>query len=198
MMEHPGPPGLLSDPRAGFVRSEDGAGEQPDADQARLPGERLPAVVEHVDQRTFADVEADEVGEQARQPLERDRVGEPQIERKGPRVATQRRTSPHSPPAHPLQPLGPPRAPHYSMSPSRWAVAPCRGSNVPSTPSFPALEQDEESGRGVTHPLTHIRQITASASTPASQFDASANTANPGAEQLPLPDLNESYMHSTK
>src|SRR5260370_20937352 len=62
MMEHPGPPGLLSDPRAGFVRSEDGAGEQPDADQARLPGERLPAVVEHVDQRTFAAVEADEVG----------------------------------------------------------------------------------------------------------------------------------------
>src|SRR5260370_33865013 len=68
MMEHPGPPGLLSDPRAGFVRSEDGAGEQPDADQARLPGERLPAVVEHVAQPTFADVEADEVGEQARQP----------------------------------------------------------------------------------------------------------------------------------
>src|SRR5260370_24453623 len=91
MMEPPGPPGLLSDPRAGLGRSEDGGGEQPDADQARLAGERLPAVVEHVDQRTFADVEADEVGEQARQPLERDRVGEAQIERKGPQVATERR-----------------------------------------------------------------------------------------------------------
>src|SRR5258708_17053110 len=69
MMEHPGPPGLLSDPRAGFVRPLDGAGEQPDADQARLPGERVPAVVLHRDPRNFAAAGAPQVGQHARYAL---------------------------------------------------------------------------------------------------------------------------------
>ena len=78
MMEHPGPPVLLADPHAGLVRLKNGAGEQPGADQARLPGEGLSAVVEHVDEGAFADIKADEIGEQAGQPLERDRVGKAQ------------------------------------------------------------------------------------------------------------------------
>jgi hypothetical protein len=46
VMEHPEPPGLLADPRAGFVGFHDGAGEQAGADQAGLPGESSPAVIE--------------------------------------------------------------------------------------------------------------------------------------------------------
>jgi len=66
VMEHPGPPVLLADPHAGLVGGKDGAGEQAGADQARLPGEGCPAVVEHVDQRAFADIDAEEIGEQVR------------------------------------------------------------------------------------------------------------------------------------
>jgi hypothetical protein len=75
VMEHPGSPLLLADPHAGLVGRQDGAGEQAGADQARLPGEGLPAVVEHLDQRAFADIEAEEVGEQVLQTLKRDCLG---------------------------------------------------------------------------------------------------------------------------
>ncbi len=81
----------MPDPHAGLVRLQDGAGEQAGADQVRLPGEGLLAVVEHVDERAFADFEAEQIGEQTRKPLERDRLGEAQIDGKSPQVRPERR-----------------------------------------------------------------------------------------------------------
>jgi len=91
VMEHSGPPVLFTDAHAGLVGRKDGATQQAGADQARLLGEGLPAVVEHVHQRALADVEAEKVREQVRQALERDHLGEAQIKRKGPQVRTERR-----------------------------------------------------------------------------------------------------------
>jgi hypothetical protein len=92
VMEHPSPPGCLADARAGLVRLQDGAGQQLVADQAGLPRERKLAVVEHVDERAFADVEPQKIGEQTRKPLKRDRLGEAQIDGKSPQVRPERRT----------------------------------------------------------------------------------------------------------
>ena len=95
MMKHPGPPVLLADPDAGLVRLQHRAGEQAGADQAFLPGERRPAVVEHVDQRALADRKPEQIGHQPRQPLERDGVHEAQIDYESPQVRTKRRTRRH-------------------------------------------------------------------------------------------------------
>ena len=65
---------------------------RPGPDQAGLPGEGAPAVGQHGDQGAFADREAHEVGHQPRQPLERDRMHEPQIDGEGPQVWPERRT----------------------------------------------------------------------------------------------------------
>jgi len=70
VVEYPRPPGPLADPHAGFVRLQDGAGEQAGADQVRRSREGLLAVVEHVDERAFADFEPEQIGEQPRKPLE--------------------------------------------------------------------------------------------------------------------------------
>jgi hypothetical protein len=47
-MEDPGPPRLPADPRAGLVGLQDGAGQQPVADQARLAREGLAAGFQQV------------------------------------------------------------------------------------------------------------------------------------------------------
>ena len=95
VMEDPGPPVPLADPHAGLVRLQHAAGEQAGADQARLAGEGVAAVVEHVDQRAFADLEPEQVGHQPRQPLERDGMGEAQVDDKGPQVRPERRAWRH-------------------------------------------------------------------------------------------------------
>jgi len=92
VVEHPGPPGLLANPYAGLVGLQDGAGEQPGADQAGLPGEGIAAVGENIDQRAFADIHAEEIGEQLGQPFEPDRLGEAQIERESPQIGAERRS----------------------------------------------------------------------------------------------------------
>src|SRR6267154_1428629 len=61
VMEYPCPPSPLADPHGGLVRLQDGAGEQAGADQARSLREGLLAVVEHVDERAFADFEAEQI-----------------------------------------------------------------------------------------------------------------------------------------
>jgi len=50
---------------------QDRAGEQACTDQARSARERLLAVVEHVDERAFADSKPERIGEQLRNTLER-------------------------------------------------------------------------------------------------------------------------------
>ena len=90
-MEHPGPPGPLADPHAGLVRLQNGAGEQAGADQARLPGKGRPAGFEDIDQRPFADLDPKQVRHQPRQPLERDRMGEAQVDGKSPQVGAEGR-----------------------------------------------------------------------------------------------------------
>ena len=106
VMEDPDPPGLLADPHSGLVRRQDGAGEQPGADQARLPGEGFPAVIEYVDQGALADVEAEEVAEQVRQPFERDRLGKAQVERKGSQIGAEWRARFQVRRRRRLEPLG--------------------------------------------------------------------------------------------
>src|SRR5512147_313943 len=48
VMEYPGPPGLLADPGAGLVGLQDGARQEPVADQARLMGKTIAAGLQHV------------------------------------------------------------------------------------------------------------------------------------------------------
>ena len=92
VMEDPGPPGFLANAHAGLVRLQDGAGEELLADQAGLCGEGKLAAVEHVDERAFADVEPQQIGAQAREPLKRDRLCEAQVEHEGAQVRPERRT----------------------------------------------------------------------------------------------------------
>lgn len=95
VMEGPQPPVLLADPDARLVRLQHRAGEQAGADQAPLPGERRPAVGQHIDQRAFADRKPEQIGHQPRQPLERDGVHEAQIDRESPQVRPERRARRH-------------------------------------------------------------------------------------------------------
>ena len=50
------------------------------------------ALGQHLDECAFADFDPKQVGEQANQPLERDRMSHAQIDRKGPQVWAERRT----------------------------------------------------------------------------------------------------------
>ena len=95
VMKDPGPPVLFADPDAGLVRLQHGACEQAGADQVVLPGERRPAVGEHVDQRAFADRKPEQIRHQPRQPLERDGVHEAQIDHESPQVRPERRARRH-------------------------------------------------------------------------------------------------------
>ena len=94
-MEGPQPPVPLADPHAGLIRLQHAAGEQTGADQAPLPGEGRPAVGQHGDQGALADRKPKQIGHQPHQPLERDRMDEPQIDDKGPQVRTERRAGRH-------------------------------------------------------------------------------------------------------
>ena len=91
VMEGPQPPVPLADPHAGLIRLQHTAGEQTGADQAPLPGEGRPAVGQHGDQGAFADRKPEQIGHQPSQPLERDRMDEPQIDDQGPQVRPKRR-----------------------------------------------------------------------------------------------------------
>ena len=95
VMEDPGPPVLFADPDAGLVRLQHGACKQAGADQVVLPGERRPAVGEHVDQRAFADRKPEQIRHQPRQPRERDGVHEAQIDHESPQVRPERRARRH-------------------------------------------------------------------------------------------------------
>jgi hypothetical protein len=53
----------------------------------------LLAVVEHVDERAFADFKPEQIGKQPRKPLERNRLGEAQVDGEGPQVRPERRPS---------------------------------------------------------------------------------------------------------
>src|SRR5258705_852030 len=62
VVEYPRPPGPLADPHAGFVRLQDGAGEQAGPDQVRRLRASLLAGLEHVDERAFADLKPEQIG----------------------------------------------------------------------------------------------------------------------------------------
>ena len=83
-MKDPGPPRPLADPRAGLVGLQDGAGQQPVADQARLTREGAAAGFQHVGEGTLADLQPEQIGRQPRQSLERDRLGETQVQHECP------------------------------------------------------------------------------------------------------------------
>src|SRR5258708_9905259 len=68
VMEYPCPPSPLADPHAGLGRLQAGASEQAGADQPRSLREGLLAVVEHVDERAFADLKPEQIGKQPRKP----------------------------------------------------------------------------------------------------------------------------------
>ena len=70
---------------------QDGAGEQTGADQARSAREGKLTVVEHVDECAFADFKPEQIGEQPRKPLERNRLGEAQVNGESPQVRPERR-----------------------------------------------------------------------------------------------------------
>src|ERR1700755_994764 len=92
IMENPGPPRLLADPRARLVGLQDGAGQQPVADQARLAREGAAAGFQHVWERALADLQHEHIGHQPRQARERDCLGETQVQHESPQVWAERRT----------------------------------------------------------------------------------------------------------
>ena len=70
MMEHPGPPGSITNPHTGLIGLQDGAAEQTGADLARLTRESRPTFVEHVDQGSLTDLEPEQIRHQPRKSLE--------------------------------------------------------------------------------------------------------------------------------
>ena len=92
IMENPGPPRLLADPRARLVGLQDGAGQQPVADQARLAREGAAAGFQHVGESALADLQPEHIGHQPRQSRERDCLGETQVQHESPQVWAERRT----------------------------------------------------------------------------------------------------------
>src|ERR1700686_1352233 len=56
IVKDPGPPRLVADPRAGLVGLQDGAGQQPVADQAPLAREGAAAGFQHVGEGPLADL----------------------------------------------------------------------------------------------------------------------------------------------
>ena len=92
VMEHPEPPIALADPHPGFVRGQRGARQEPRLDQARLRGKRLSAGVEDVDQRAFANVQAEQVAQHVAQSRQRNALDRAQIDHKGAQVWPERRS----------------------------------------------------------------------------------------------------------
>jgi hypothetical protein len=82
---------LVSDPHAGLVGLENGAGQQVPADRLGLALERRRARLQQVGQRALADLQAEQVEQQALQALERDRLAEAQVEHEGAQVGAERR-----------------------------------------------------------------------------------------------------------
>ena len=91
VMEDPGPEGLLADADAGLVRLQGGAGQQVRLDPARLGGEGRRAVLQHVGERAFADLQPEQVRHQPFQALERDRLAEAQVQHEGAQIRAERR-----------------------------------------------------------------------------------------------------------
>src|SRR5262245_22996321 len=70
MVEHPDPPVALADARTGLIGGQNGAGKKLGADLVGLPGENRSVGGQHLDERPFADLDPEQVGEQADHPLE--------------------------------------------------------------------------------------------------------------------------------
>src|SRR5271169_483668 len=92
VVEDPQPPVPLADPEAGLVRFHRGSRQQARTDEACLPREGVTSRVEHVDEGACADVEAEEIGDQPRQPREGDALGEAQIDDQCAQVWPERRS----------------------------------------------------------------------------------------------------------
>ena len=96
MMEHPQPPIPFADPEAGLVGLQDGSRQETGADVIDLRREGFARRLQHVDESAFADFEAEDVGQQPRQTLEGDALGEAQVNDKGAQVFPERRAGLHS------------------------------------------------------------------------------------------------------
>src|SRR5215469_3046284 len=91
MVKNPGPDSPFADAHAGFVRLECGAGQQVLPDPVRLALERRRGLPKHVGERALADLQAEQVEQQARQALEWDRLPETQIQHQGPQIGAEGR-----------------------------------------------------------------------------------------------------------
>src|ERR1019366_3113331 len=80
MVEHPQIPIVLADTQPGLVRLQDRSRKQPRADRLALRGEGLARGRQNIDDGAFADLQAENRGEQRRQPLQRDVLRKAQIE----------------------------------------------------------------------------------------------------------------------
>jgi hypothetical protein len=103
-----------------------GSGQQTRADEACLPREGVTGRVEHVDEGAFADVEAEEVGDEPREPLEGDALGEAQIDHQRAQVRSERGSLRKSFRRRSLEPSGATRAASTEerntchVGPDRW------------------------------------------------------------------------------
>ena len=91
VMENPQPPASLADPQAGFVGTDHGSRQQPGADGGAGRRKAFARLGINVDQRSFADVEAEHVLHQALELLEADALGEAQIDDERPEIGAERR-----------------------------------------------------------------------------------------------------------
>jgi hypothetical protein len=81
VLEHPVPAGPAVDPHGRLVAADHARPAQPGQDHGDLGIEPASGAAEQAVQRSFADLQAEQVGEQPDQPLVADRVDEAQVQR---------------------------------------------------------------------------------------------------------------------
>jgi len=74
---------------------QSGPGKQSGADRAALRGEGVARGIQHVDERTLADLKPENIGQQRRQSLEGDPLREAQIDDEGAQILPERRALGH-------------------------------------------------------------------------------------------------------
>ena len=95
MVEDPQPPVLLANPQAGLVGLQGRSAEKLRADCGGRLVEAVLCRVEHVDECTLTDLEAEKIGQESGEALEGDTLGEAQIDDEGAQVWPERRAFRH-------------------------------------------------------------------------------------------------------
>src|SRR5258708_18920460 len=93
VMENPQPPASFADAQSSFVGTNRACRQEAGADRRTGGLEALARRLENIDERAFADFEAQEIAHQQGQAFKPDALGEPQIDDESAQVGAERRTA---------------------------------------------------------------------------------------------------------